>query len=68
MTITNVHVTSGSVVGKSSVGGLVGWFQRGANVENCSNAAKVSGGKYGGGIYLTDANTKLEMTSYNCNI
>ena len=69
VTITNVHVTSGSVVGKSSVGGLVGWFQKGADISGCSNGATVSGGKHCGGIggCLSNNDNDYQYTMKNCS-
>ena len=53
VTVSNVNVKSGTVVGKKSVGGIIGWLQKGADISSCSNGATVSGGNNCGGIIGT---------------
>lgn len=49
--VQNVHVRSGSIVGESRVGGLVGvTYNHDAAITDCSNAASISGSSNVGGI------------------
>lgn len=49
--VQNVHVRSGSIVGESRVGGLVGTtYNNDAAITDCSNAASISGSSNVGGI------------------
>lgn len=76
VTLTNVHVTSGSIYGKNHVGGLIGksYGQGQLTLTNCSNAASVSSSSaagYTGGLIAiaskTDAiNTPTKVSLTNC--
>ena len=65
-TISGVDVLSGSVAGGDGVGGLVGRMTISGTIENCSNAAKVSGtGKTGGIVssaYYTQADKVMKIS------
>ncbi len=50
-TVANVHVKSGAIKGTQAVAGIVGRILSKGTVENCSNAASVTGSQYNiGGI------------------
>ncbi|MBQ7597844.1 MAG: hypothetical protein IJU56_04620 [Clostridia bacterium] len=68
LTMNNVHIRSGSVSGSSHVGGLVGQYRElssGAlNMNDCSNAASVSG-RYSGGL-VGYSESKVGETFVHC--
>lgn len=67
--VTNVHVTSGSVTANEGAGGIVGRMTYSGTILGCSNGATIHSGTNGGGIvgaaYYTADGTSMKVT--NCN-